>query len=142
MSEDFFVLDTSGMQSLDEKKIEALRRDYPDLPETYFVFLARYGCGDTGSLIFYSGPIAFSDVFTAAAPQPHLLPFCDDGQGWVYCFDVADYDDADLGRVVSVDPRGQIEDIPPDYFLEFLFSYFGDEDVYAEEDDSPEYTDS
>lgn len=138
MSGEFFDLEPSGMQPLDEKKIEALRRDHPGLPETYFVFLARYGYGDTGSLIFYPEPIAFTDVFTAAAPQPHLLPFCDDGQGWVYCFDVADHDDADLCRVVNVDPSGQVEDIQPNYFIEFLFSYFGDEDGYddyAEDED-------
>ncbi len=129
MFDAFMDLDAAGMQPLDHQSLEKLKKDFPGLPEAYFSFLEQYGFGDSGSLIFYEGPIALEDVYFKITAPARLLPFCDDGQGYVYCFDVAD-----SGHVVCVDPRGDVEDVERETFLEFLFAYFGDEDGFGEGD--------
>lgn len=72
--------------------VEAVRRDYPGIPEDYLAFLSEVGCGEVvPGLCLYGGAVEPSDIYDpiAAKKLAGLILVGDDMQGYCVAFDPA-----------------------------------------------------
>ena len=96
------------------------KRQYPQVPDDYILFLEKIGHGDLGNLIIYERPMKCTEVYGKAVNKElnSILLFGDDTQGYCYGFDLKA-----SGRVVEIDPKGNIDRTIDPNFSGFLQSF-------------------
>lgn len=92
-----------GSVRLTRVEVEALRSEFPGLPEEYLAFLVDFGYGVHGRIHFYSGPVPPGDIYESEEGLEDLLLFGDDGQGYCYGFETRGF------QVVEVSPEGEAD---------------------------------
>lgn len=122
----------SDLKPLDETKVDALRKQFPDCPDEYFAFLAERGAGELeeGLMFFFLNGLIdaendlFKDreIFKFGAKGPVKI-FGDDGNETSYGFDTG----ADWG-IVSVDSSRIVKHLSLSFvqFIEGLFVCYPD----------------
>lgn len=89
-------------------KLDAIRAEYPQLPDEYFDYLVREGYGEAPSgRMIYSGPIEPSFVYGARFQASRIVLLGDDMQGYCFGFDL---DSHCLGEISA---SGEWEPWPP-----------------------------
>lgn len=116
------IADPSRLILLPAEECLRLQHRFPALQPDYFEFLKTAGSGNLGALVIYHCPMESAEVYgsTRAEALSGIVLFGDDMQGYCYGFDLKEG-----GRVVEIDPKGNIDHtIEPD-FLKFLDSFVG-----------------
>lgn len=114
------IVDPSKLIRLPTEECSRLQSRFPALPPDYFEFLKTVGSGDLGTIAIYNFPMEPVEVYGNARAEDlsGIVLFGDDMQGYCYGFD-----SKDGGRVVEIDPKGNIDRTIEPGFLKFLDSF-------------------
>jgi hypothetical protein len=112
------INDPSKLHCRSDEEISELLVRYPALPEDYCKFLREVGFGNLGTLVIYDAPMRSTEVYPVEVPLEGIVLFGDDMQGYCYGFDLMEG-----GRVVEIDPRGEIDRTVQANFLDFIKAF-------------------